>query len=235
MKFSISEEIYKNYPGVKIGVFYAKGIITERANPRVESFVQSIEQRILSDPNSVSLDNTPAILTWRKIYQSFGCSPKKISSIESLIGRILETKKLPRINSVVDLYNGISAKYLLPMAAYNMDKIVGDMELRYSKKGEQFSPLGLKQGEKTKNGEVIYVDEQKVICRRWNNMDCDQTKITPDSTNIIFFMDGAPIVSEDSIQKALDDLSSCAQDIFGVVGKEIIISPESGRASWEIL
>ena len=235
MKFSIHEEIYKKYAGVKVGVVYAEGILVERTNPKVESFVQNIENEILSDHDIISLDNVSDIITWREIYQSFGSSLKKFSSIEALIRGILENERLYRINSVVDLYNGMSAKYLLPMAAYDADKIIGDIDLRYSKKGEQFTPLGLRQVEKTKAGEVIYADAQKVICRRWNNKDCDQTKITSETTNVVFFMDGAPNVAEDTVQEALVELSSHIQEIFGVSADTALVSPESGQSSCLIL
>jgi DNA/RNA-binding domain of Phe-tRNA-synthetase-like protein len=235
MKFSISEEIIKNYSDLKIGVFYIRDVSVKKEDQKIEIFIQGIENKILTDLSISALDNIPSILIWREIYQSFGSSPKKFSSIELLIRKILDTKRLPRINSLVDLYNGISAKYLLPMAAYDMYKIVGDIELRYSKKGEEFIPLGLTQIEKTKDKEVIYADAQKVICRRWNNQDCDQTKITYNSKNIIFFIDGAPNIPLKNVEQALIELDSCMQEFFGKTGNRNLIIPKSGQTDWVII
>lgn len=234
MKFIISEEILTKYPDLKIGVFSVKDISVKKKDQKVEDFVQNIENKVIDDPKLSNLDHIPNILMWRDIYQSFGSSPKKVSSIESLIRRILETKRLPRINNLVDLYNGVSVKYLLPMAGYDMENITGDIELRYSKKGEEFIPLGLTQIEKTKDNEVIYADSEKVICRRWNNQDCDQTKITSNTKNIIFFIDGAPKILTTTVEQALIELESCIKDIFIRSGDRHLLIPKSGPAQVDI-
>jgi len=127
---------------------------------------------------------------WQEVFSSMGASSKYQSSIVALWNRFKADNRLYEILPVVDFYNAVSLRYLTPMAAYDADKIVGGIFLRYAQKGEPFTPLGNpKQVEKTKNGEIVYADERKVICRYWNLRDCDQTRITGDTRSVILFAD----------------------------------------------
>jgi lysyl-tRNA synthetase class 2 len=229
MNIIINEEIIKKYQGAKMGIFVIKGISVEKENAIIEELTKSVEEKIISEGIATNIDNVTEVQIWRKIYQSFGCSPKKVSSVESLLNDIQRTKRIPRINSIVNLYNSISAKYLLPMAAYDYDKVDGDIELRFSRKAEEFTPLGTNQIEKTSAGEVIYSDNKEVVCRRWNFMDCDKTKITLNTKNIVFFMDGAPEIETNKVEKALQELGKYISDIFNVKGQDYILFAEEGK------
>ena len=49
--------------------------------------------------------------------------------------------------------------------------------------------MGTNKKEHPNKGEVIYEDDtRRVICRRWNWRDCEQTKITSETKNAIINM-----------------------------------------------
>lgn len=127
---------------------------------------------------------------WREVYRQMGASPRYRSSVESLYERFLATGDLPMIHPVIDLYNWISLRHLVPMAGYDAEQIGGTLHLRSAMKGEIFAPLGNPaQVEKTKNGEVIYADEHDVICRYWNYRDSHKTRLRPDTKAVVFIAD----------------------------------------------
>lgn len=131
-----------------------------------------------------------SIEKWMKVFAKMGASPKYEPSIAGLYTRFIEKGTLYEINPVVDLYNSISLRWLTPMAGYDASHFALPLNLRFARKGEPFIPLGNpKQTEKTKNGEVVYADVEKVICRYWNYRDCHETRLTSETEEVVFFAD----------------------------------------------
>lgn len=66
----------------------------------------------------------PHIAPWREEYRQFGAKPKKYrSSIENLIRRISKGEEIRHINKLVDIYNIISLKYVIPVGGEDLDKM----------------------------------------------------------------------------------------------------------------
>ncbi|MDD5587192.1 MAG: phenylalanine--tRNA ligase beta subunit-related protein [Alphaproteobacteria bacterium] len=145
---------------------------------------QSIEAGVFKDKVSQSCAE------WRQVFSQMGAKPKYTSSLESLADCFRERGKLYSINEIVDFYNHYSLCSANPMGAYDMDKLSGNLRLAFVGKGRPFSPLGNpKSPQMTKDKEVGYADDDKVTCRYWNLQDCDETKITEATQNILFMFD----------------------------------------------
>ncbi len=97
---------------------------------------------------------------------------------------------MPRINKLVDICNCISIKYVLPIAAYDLAGISGDLTVTLAQGGERFLPLNIDQWEQPEPEEVIYKDQEKALSRRWNWRQCDQAKVTPDTHNALLTLEG---------------------------------------------
>lgn len=115
---------------------------------------------------------------------------------------MLRGKPLPYINDAVALFNAVSLKYLIPCGGDNIDVLAGDAQLGPAKGHERFTPLGGGTVEHPEAGEIIYYDgDFKVMCRRWNWRNGDETKITTETHNLIINVDGlgddiGPVVDE---------------------------------------
>jgi len=90
------------------------------------------------------------------------------SSVGRLLRNVLNKKPLAAINSLVDCYNRISVKHLMPVGADDLDKVEGGIAFRRAHEGDSFIPLGQEHNDPPKSGEVVYADTAKVLCRRWN-------------------------------------------------------------------
>ncbi|MEZ4529653.1 MAG: phenylalanine--tRNA ligase beta subunit-related protein [Thermomicrobiales bacterium] len=65
------------------------------------------------------------------------------SSIEAML-RSAQSGRLRPINPLVDLYNAISLRHLLPVGGEDLAAIVGDVRLTRAQGDEEFTPLGSK-------------------------------------------------------------------------------------------
>ena len=206
VKYDITGVIEK-YPGVHIGVLFGEGLDNKTKFPglfRLQKEAIDEAQKQIGDQPAT---RHPHIASWREMYRSFGTKPSDYRpSAEALIRRALKTGKLPVINTAVDLYNVVSVKHIIPMGGFDADKVEGDIYLRVSQGGEAFTPLGASKHEETYPGEVVYADDARVLTRRWNYRDADETKITDETRNLVMFIDASPEIMLDKIETALDEL-----------------------------
>jgi DNA/RNA-binding domain of Phe-tRNA-synthetase-like protein len=235
LKLKISDKIIDNYPDLRIGVLIAKDIKNDFKNDNLENIKKDSLKTLMQNFSLEQLIEDPFINAWRETYRSFGVKPKKYPpTAENFIKGLLKGRNFPTINIVVDSYLVIEIEFLLPIGGYDIDKITDNIHLKHSQGNEEFLPLGGADPEYTKEGEIIYSDEKKVLTRKWNYRDCDSTKITTSSKNIVLFTE-APlsIIPTEQIIKSLNKLKNYLIDFCGG-SISIIIADVKEDNEWEL-
>ena len=208
MSLVIEKKIAEAYPDLRIGVLVARGINNRGKSQELEDLKQRKTHEFRHKFILDTLYKHPYIFAWQETYRSFGVKPKKNPpTAEALLMRLLKGADLPTISKVVDLYLVVETEFLLPIGGYDLDRISGDIVLRFSDGSEPFLPLGANKEEFTKHREVVYANCERVLTRKWNYRDCDYSKIIEDSTNIILLTEAAlATISTDHILDSLDGL-----------------------------
>lgn len=215
MKFSVSSEVFEKLDNVCFGVIVAKGIDNSLVkNDIVEKLDQSIKdcEDKFKDTKVKELEG---ILCYRDAFKELGINPNKfMSSIEAMLTRTSKGKGIPNISPIVDLGNVVSLKYMVPLGAHDIDTLDGDIEVRFSKEGDSFIPLGTEEKEILEDGELIYSAGDNVRTRRWIWRQSEQGKITNESKNIFFPIDGFTDKNYESVMSARDELASLLKEVF---------------------
>jgi len=227
LKYDITG-IVESYPGVHIGVLYGEELDNVTPFPGLYRLQKEAITETQAQIGDQPATRHPHIASWREIYRSFGTKPSDYRpSAEALVRRTIKTGKLPVINTVVDLYNVVSVKHIIPMGGFDTDKVEGDIYLRVSDGGETFTPLGASKQEETYSGEVVYADDARILTRRWNFRDADETKITSETRNLVMFIDASPEIKLENVESALDELLHLLEDACcGKYAKAIASSHE---------
>ncbi len=184
-------EIFEKYPKAEIGYLIAE-VAIQKQDPYVEALKETLRPALQAQGiEATNFALHPALTRWREIYASdFGVKAKSYrSSIEALVRRIVTGKALWNIYNVVDLYNCCSVLSLLPMGGYDLDKVEGEIHIRFARAGETFQGLGEKRSVEVSPSQVVYADEKDVLCWLWNHKDAAKTCIDSTSKRIIFFVD----------------------------------------------
>ncbi len=206
MKLRIDSQIFKTFPELNLGLIIARQIDNSGSADEITELVRKREKEIRENFNTETLSQEPKIESWRKAYSAFGAKPKKYkSSVESLYRMILKGIDLRPINKIVDIYNYISIKHLVPAGGDDTTKVDGDIVLRFARGDEPFTALNSDETETVKDGEVVYVDDKEVLCRRWNWRECDKTKMTEETRDVVLVVEGLPPVTKQEILGILDD------------------------------
>lgn len=228
MKFKIDQKIFEKYPGTVIGVVVAKGIDNLGANDEIQELIVEEQDRIKANFDPETLSQEPKINCWRKAYSEFGCKPKEAkSSVENLYKLVARGIDLRKINKLVDIYNFICLKHMFPVGGEDIDAMRGDLQLTFASDNEQpVQLLGDDIPETPPVGEVLYRDDEGIICRRWNWREADRSKLTEETKNAVLVVESIPPGTEVEIKFATAELSELIEKYCG--GKtEVFILTEN--------
>lgn len=216
MKLIIDKKIFEKFPSLSVGVVIARNIDNKGEDKEIFHLLEEVEELIKDDFTPEDIAKHKLIAPWKAAYLAFGAKPKKHhNSVESLMRTILEGGKIRRINKLVDLYNYLSLKHLVPMGADDLDEVIGNIRLTFAKGSETFIAIGKAGRNNPEPGEVIYRDELEVLCRRWNWRECYKTRITEDTKNAILYVEGLKPVTEEELKKILEELADLVKSFLG--------------------
>lgn len=208
MKFVVEFKIFKEFPGLNVGIVRGKNIDNLGKSAEIMSLIRKEEAAIRSECDSETLSQHPKIKAWRKAYSSFGAKPKKYkSSVESLYRMILKGSGLRHINKIVDIYNYISLKHMVPVGGDDTAKVNGDIHLKFAHGDEPFTALKSEEIETAKEGEVVYTDAKEVLCRRWNWRECEKTKMREGTKEVLLVVEGLPPITKKEVKEIIEELS----------------------------
>lgn len=230
MKFIVAPEIFDLFPTACFGVVIAKGF-PQGGQPAVaDKLAASLAAAGANFPDGVK--SHPAIAVWRDAFTKLGLNPNKFaSSVEALHTRAVKTGHIPSINSVVDLGNAVSLKYILPIGAHDIGRMTGDIHLRLSRPGDIFTPFGSPASEEVPPGEIVYADGAEVRTRRWVWRQGDKAKIEHDSRDIFFPIDGFADLNKAAVLAAREELAAAAAAL-GCRTEEFFIDENNPLAEW---
>lgn len=208
-----------------VGVIVAHGINNKLHQDEIKKLLKHAQDDLIAKMKAEELSEHPHIAAWRAAYKVFGATPKKhLSSVENLAQNALKGKEFAPISPLVDLYNAVSLKYLLPAGGEDLDTIVGDIRLTIA--GPSESPvilLGQQEARAPEAGEVMYADAEGAICRRWNWKEVERTKLTEKTKNAILVLEALPPVKRSILEAATHELANLiAKQCGGTVTVDIL-------------
>lgn len=229
----IDPSVLELYPRLALGVVTARGLDNRGELPAVAAALRLAERRVIETIDPTTLAEHPRIAPWREAYRRFGAKPKDYpSSVENLVRRVAKGLQLAPINTLVDLYNAVSLRHLLPVGGEDLDQVAGDIELTRAGDDEPgVLLLGEPEARPPKPGEVIYRDERGAICRRFNWKEADRTKLTAATTRAVLVIEALPPVSREDLERALGELAAGIETHCGGLVAAAVLDAENPRAS----
>src|SRR5438132_9144611 len=130
MYFCHSSALWSDFPELVPGVLAVERISADAfVADRIARFTAIAESRL----GTHSEAELPEIQAWRRAFARMGLKPTQYRcASESLLRRFRKEGALPEIHPLVDLCNAISLAFAIPVAAFDVSKIAGCLEVRYA-------------------------------------------------------------------------------------------------------
>ena len=169
-------------------------------------------RRLLAEVSREAVEHTsgdhPHVAAWHEAYRAFGSKPQRARpSVDALLRRV--SAGLPQVNQVVDLYNAVSVRYLIPIGGEDADTYQGPPRLVRATGDEPFPTFrdGELVEEPPSPGEVVWRDDAGVTCRRWNWRQCVRTRITEESDRGFFVLERLDPLPLEALHAAGEELA----------------------------
>jgi DNA/RNA-binding domain of Phe-tRNA-synthetase-like protein len=232
-RLRVSEDIFRAFPDALIGVAAFSGVDNAGESAEVTAALRAEEDRAAAAFAGVSIADHPRIAPWRNAYRAFGAKPKDHpSSIENLLRRVTKGGRLAHISKLVDLYNVVSLRHVLPVGGEDLAAVEGDVELVFAGEDEPSVRLlgePLELARPPKKGEVIYRDSVGALCRRWNWKEADRTKLTEGTRDGFLVVEALPPVTRAELEAALGDLAEMVRSHCGGTVRTAILDAASSE------
>jgi DNA/RNA-binding domain of Phe-tRNA-synthetase-like protein len=232
--FLIQKKLFDLLPDLTIGVVVAMGVDNTHPSKEIEDLLTQAIEGIRKNFIGDKAQEHPKIKPWRTAFSKLGISGSKFpSSIESMTRRILKGDPFPRINPLVDLYNSISLKYLIPMGGHDLDTIRGNIHLRFTEGWEPFTPMDGDETVIVPKGELVYCDDKEVLTRNWVWRQCEKDKTTEKTKNIFIPIDVLGEVGRESADEIIRELSHLIPTYFGGAIFSAVLNSEKPSAEFD--
>jgi DNA/RNA-binding domain of Phe-tRNA-synthetase-like protein len=188
----IDPRIWELRPDFVVTVVRARGLSNGPSDDSSTSLLRRAEGSARKALNGADPAAHPHVAAWRDAYRAFGAKAQRTPcSAEALMKRVVGGEGLPSINRLVDLYNAVSVEFALPVGGEDLAQTIGTSRLTVATGAESFDTVrsGEPVVEHPAPGEVVWIDDEGVTCRRWNWRQCARTRLTERSTDAFFVLE----------------------------------------------
>lgn len=202
MRLTIDPALRASFPGLDAHLLEVRGIRVRDRDDRLDAFADILVGEFREHLRLESLKDEPSLRAYRDFYWRVGIDPTKIRpASEALLRRVVQGKELPRINTLVDAYNLASMKTRVAIAAFDLERVRGDLTMRLARPGETFQGIGMAEPIALKGHEVVVQDAEALVAI-YPYRDADATKVTTATRDTMFMTCGVPGLPEDKLREA---------------------------------
>jgi DNA/RNA-binding domain of Phe-tRNA-synthetase-like protein len=219
----IDPRIWELRPDFVVTVVRARGLSNGPSDETSSSLLRRAERTARETLNGADPAALPHIAAWRDAYRAFGAKAQRTPcSAEALLKRAVGGDGLPAINRLVDLYNAVSVEFALPVGGEDLARTIGASRLTVATGEEPFDTVraGEPVVEHPGPGEVVWLDDAGVTCRRWNWRQCARTRLTEQSTDAYFVLERLDPLPLPALAQAADALVRGLRDLARPAGVE---------------
>ena len=228
-RFDVSDEVLAL--GLRGAYFTLGGLRNAEADPAFDELKDEVVARVLSDLSAEKIKGDPVLAGFRRLHEAVGRSNRKnVASPENLLNMLLRQRSLPRVNLLVDIYNTVSIKSRLALGAHDLARVNGNVRLRLTTGGEGFWPIGAPGPKPVEAGEYAYVDDRNDIICRMEVRQVEKTKVTPETTECFYIVQGNASTDDDYLKAATEELLALTRRFCGGEARMLYASWDTASA-----
>jgi DNA/RNA-binding domain of Phe-tRNA-synthetase-like protein len=233
MRFAAQPEVFARFPSIRIAAAAARGLDNRTPRPEVEAGWRAAWTAAVGASQYGNAQSHPRVKPWRERFTAMGISGKEFpSSVEALLRRALKGGEPFTINPLVDWYNTISLRHLVPAGAFDLADIHGPLELRLTQPGDTFTSLDAEAPVAVPPGEVAYADGHTILTRQFVWRQARSGLVTPQTRNLVLVSEVLGEVGAEVADAVVADFQRGLREYFGLVSQGWIVDAGHPMVEW---
>lgn len=140
-KIKIDKDSFKNSKEYFI-IYITSDVTVRDYDINIQEEINEEIEKLLSEYSNLEVNQIPNIAYYRSLLKSYSRDPNRYRhSSEALLKRVIKEKNIYQINNVVDFNNLLSLKYLIPVGSYDLNKIIGSINLKIAGVNDEINCL----------------------------------------------------------------------------------------------
>lgn len=233
-RFVVAPEVFERFAGMRLAVVIVDVIDNRDTSAEIATQWRAAwREAAQSAAPYGNAQSHPRVRPWREHFQALGVSGKVFpSSIEALLRRALKGGEPFSINPLVDFYNTLSLRHIVPLGGFDLAHIHGLLELRLTREGDTFTALDEQTPLHVPAGEVAYANGQTILTRHFVWRQAQTALITPSTQRVFLVSEILGEVGQDVAEAVLADLREGMERFFGVVGRGFMVDEDRVGVAW---
>ena len=208
VRFSVEQAVLDL--GVKIVFPVVKGLDNTKLNPEWEALRKERIRLLLEEYREIDFHADPILEGFNLLHDRSGVKRRKnIPASENLIRLLKKNEDVYLINQAVDIYNIISMESKLALGAHDIDRVDGNVTLRFTDGSERFVPIGQEEPVPVNKHEYSYCDDAHEVLCRLEIRQVEKTKVDENSHNVFYIVQGNEATPDELLmstaQKIVDE------------------------------
>ncbi|WP_296650364.1 B3/4 domain-containing protein [Paraburkholderia sp.] len=212
MPLSYAPSIHRDFPNLASRALRLDelGPVAPIAKP-VTHLVALARERIALATES----DLPEIQAWRRAFAKMGLKPTQYRcASEALLRRLRQRGDLPSFHPLIDLCNAMSMAFAIPIAAMDLDRITGDLQVRAASGTETYETFA-GDIEHPEVGEIIFVDDShRAHARRWANRQSGYSAVKETTTTALVIVEAMHETAEADIARLISMLRATISELW---------------------
>lgn len=221
MEFKVEKAVLD--AGVKIVFVVIQGLDNSKESYEWHAHREVLLNELLERYKDVDVHQDPILEGFNLLHDHTGVKRRKnIPASENLIKLLQKHGSLTYINKVVDIYNLISLDSKLALGAHNIDRVSGNVTLRFTDGTERFVPLGQTEPVAINPHEYSYIDDSNEVLCRLEIRQVQKTLVDETARNVFYIVQGNDATSDELLHQTAQKIIDLTTQYCGGVGEIII-------------
>lgn len=221
MEFKVEKAVLD--AGVKIVFVVIQGLDNSKESYEWHAHREVLLNDLLERYKDVDVHQDPILEGFNLLHDHTGVKRRKnIPASENLIKLLQKHGSLTYINKVVDIYNLISLDSKLALGAHNIDRVGGNVTLRFTDGTERFVPLGQTEPVAINPHEYSYIDDSNEVLCRLEIRQVQKTLVDETARNVFYIVQGNDATSDELLHQTAQKIIDLTTQYCGGVGEIII-------------
>ena len=221
MEFKVEKAVLD--AGLKIVFVVIRGLDNSKENVEWHAHREVLLNNLLERYKDIDVHKDPILEGFNLLHDHIGVKRRKnIPASENLIKLLQKHSSLTYINKIVDIYNLISLDSKLALGAHNIDRVSGNVTLRFTDGTERFVPLGQTEPVAINPHEYSYIDDSNEVLCRLEIRQVQKTLVDETARNVFYIVQGNDATSDELLHQTAQKIIDLTTQYCGGVGEIVI-------------